>query len=928
MRGFNLIATANDRDRGVNELSSALRRRFNTVVLPLPATAEEEMTIVARRVAELGAALALPEVPAAADEIRRVVTIFRELRDGVTEDGRTSLKTPTGTLSTAEAISVVTNGLALAAHFGDGTLQATDVAGGIVGAVVRDPLHDEVAWREYLETVVRDREGWGDFYDARARRAFDVTAARTCSGSATTGRVRRGRCGGRSTRCGPTSCSSRRRPTPPRRWRGSATPGSSRRSPCSATSSPQPERAVFAPLAAFSPEWQAVLWAAAHGVAVEPIDLPLALTLAEPPDPEALPAGHAPPDPLGDLAAAAGEPDAERWWEDLVEHRGDGEPVFDAVAEAMAATRAGTWTSPHDALREAHMRRRIRAALAAHGRRSPSSAARGTSRRCIRRGHRGRRRRGAARAAQGEGRRHVGAVDAPPAAALDRLRRRRGQPGLVRPRVPPSRPRRRRRASSSTPPTCCAGRGMAASPDHLIAASRLAGSLAALRDRPRPGLAEVLDASDAVLGGLPLVVDELVVGDAVGEVPPDAPQVPLARDLAACQRAARLKPESAPRTIELDLRTPNGLRRSHLLHRLTALGVPWGRLQEGRGSSGTFRETWQVAWEPELSVRLVERAGHGTTVEAAATSCLVEQAAAADPAGRRHRRRRAGPARRPDRRRHAGGAGHRPARRRRARRRRADGHARPAGVGAALRRRAAHRRRRAARRVRRDRARASSPGSAGPPRASRRRGAGDDRADERRPGGARRRSTTRRATPSCPAVLAALADARRVHGLVHGRAVRLLHDGGQWAPADVQARLGRALTPGTPAADGAAFVEGFLAGSGTVLLHDDQLLRRRRRVDRVAARRHVRRCRGPAPAHVRRVRAGRAPPARNPAVDRPGRSDDGDGRRCRHRPRRRRPGHRARHARPMTAFPGHAGRCWPLARWRSLARIVDMSDLA
>ncbi len=166
VQGFNLIATANDRDRGINELSSALRRRFNTVVLPLPATAEEEMAIVARRVRELGAALALPEVPAAADEIRRVVTIFRELRDGVTVDGRTSLKQPSGTLSTAEAISVVTNGLALAAHFGDGTLHATDVAGGIVGAVVRDPLHDEVAWREYVEGVVRGRDGWGDFYDA------------------------------------------------------------------------------------------------------------------------------------------------------------------------------------------------------------------------------------------------------------------------------------------------------------------------------------------------------------------------------------------------------------------------------------------------------------------------------------------------------------------------------------------------------------------------------------------------------------------------------------------------------------------------------------------------------------------------------------------------------------------------------------------
>ena len=166
IRGFNLIATANDRDRGVNDMSSALRRRFNTVVLPLPATIEEEVAIVSRRVAELGVALALPEVPAAADEIRRVVTIFRELREGMTVDERTSLKIPSGTLSTAEAISVVTNGVALAAHFGSGRLSPTDVAGGIVGAVVSDPVHDAVAWREYLEGVVRDRPDWGDFYDA------------------------------------------------------------------------------------------------------------------------------------------------------------------------------------------------------------------------------------------------------------------------------------------------------------------------------------------------------------------------------------------------------------------------------------------------------------------------------------------------------------------------------------------------------------------------------------------------------------------------------------------------------------------------------------------------------------------------------------------------------------------------------------------
>ena len=129
-KGFNVIATANDRDRGVNELSSALKRRFNTVVLPTPETLEEEVGIVQQRVAALGRALELPAEAPALEEIRRVVTIFRELRAGVTLDGKTKLKSPSGSLSTAEAISVVNNGLALAAHFGDGRLQAADMAPG------------------------------------------------------------------------------------------------------------------------------------------------------------------------------------------------------------------------------------------------------------------------------------------------------------------------------------------------------------------------------------------------------------------------------------------------------------------------------------------------------------------------------------------------------------------------------------------------------------------------------------------------------------------------------------------------------------------------------------------------------------------------------------------------------------------------------
>jgi MoxR-like ATPase len=173
IKGFNVIATANNRDKGVNDLSSALRRRFNTVVLPLPDSLDQEVEIVTTRVRSLGAALELPADLAALSEIRRVVTVMRELRAGVTQDQRTTLKSPSATLSTAEAISVMTNGLALAAHFGDGSVRAGDVAASLVGAVIKDPVQDRVIWQEYLETVVRNRPEWKDLY--RACRDFETS---------------------------------------------------------------------------------------------------------------------------------------------------------------------------------------------------------------------------------------------------------------------------------------------------------------------------------------------------------------------------------------------------------------------------------------------------------------------------------------------------------------------------------------------------------------------------------------------------------------------------------------------------------------------------------------------------------------------------------------------------------------------------------
>jgi MoxR-like ATPase len=165
-KGFNVIGTANNRDKGVNELSSALKRRFNTVVLPPPATVEEEVSIVQQRVASLGRALELPGEAPAIEEIRRIVTIFRELRDGKTEDGKQKLKSPSGTLSTAEAISVVNSGVALAAHFGDGRLKAGDVASSLTGAIVKDPVQDAIVWKEYLETVAKERDEWKALYRA------------------------------------------------------------------------------------------------------------------------------------------------------------------------------------------------------------------------------------------------------------------------------------------------------------------------------------------------------------------------------------------------------------------------------------------------------------------------------------------------------------------------------------------------------------------------------------------------------------------------------------------------------------------------------------------------------------------------------------------------------------------------------------------
>lgn len=409
-----------------------------------------------------------------------------------------------------------------------------------------------------------------------------------------------------------------------------------------------PDNAVFYPFASFSPEWVALQWAADARVPVRFIDLALANTLANWPVEVQTTLDDAqrdvhysgeqrPRDPLGDLAHAAGYDDAERWWEDVVEHR-DGSSLFEAVSDAMTVLREAyepdfVPSDPVESRREAQMRTGIRTAI----------------------------RDGFTRIAVVCGAWHVPALFN----ATD-LNQTRSDTALLR-GMPKTKvavtwvPWTHRRLAAATgygagvtspgwyhhlfahPGSDTVARWFseaarvlrtadyATSAADVVEATRLATALASLRGRPLAGLAEVDDAARAVLGDgtdtpMRLLSNELVVGTVIGQVPPHTPMVPLARNLALEQKRLRLAPEAAPRLLELDLRKPRDLSRSRLLHQLIVLRVPWGREVDGRRSVGTFRETWQLCWEPELPVRLIEASAMGTTVHSAAAAALLQRA--------------------------------------------------------------------------------------------------------------------------------------------------------------------------------------------------------------------------------------------------------------------------------------------------------------
>ncbi|MFE7774193.1 DUF5682 family protein [Streptomyces sp. NPDC057445] len=610
-----------------------------------------------------------------------------------------------------------------------------------------------------------------------------------------------------------------------------------------------PGRAAFWPMAEFSPEWVAIRWALAHDVPVRFIDLPAAHSLAAAADPtwgdgeeegEAYPGGDEAAlrvDPIAVLAGTAGYDDPERWWEDVIEHRGtpagdDPLAPFAALGEAMTALREtyGHGGRDRDLVREAHMRIRLRAARKEFGDQIAVVC----------------------------GAWHVPALTGKSAVTADRALLK----GLPKVRTEmtwvPWTHRRLARHSGygagidspgwyahlfSAPDrpverwmTKVAGllreEDRLVSSAHVIEAVRLAGTLAAMRARPLPGLSETTDAIRAVMCDgsdvpLGLVQDRLITGDVLGEVPESAPAVPLQRDLARLQRTLRLKPELLERELELDLRKETDAERSRMLHRLRLLGVGWGTPAAGRGSTGTFRETWQLRWEPELYVKVAEAGIWGTTVLSAATAraesdalsataladvtalaerCLLAELSDALPVVMRAL---------------------------------ADRAALDADVGHLAQALPA-----LARSLRYGDVRATDTAALGevaaglaericvglPPACT---GLDADGAAEMRG----HLDGVHQAIGLLPEsgelngrwteVLRKIAVRDTVPGVIRGRAGRVLLDDGRLAEDEAARLMGLALSPGTPPADAAAWIEGFVGGAssgGMLLVHDERLL--------------------------------------------------------------------------------------------------------
>ena len=432
--------------------------------------------------------------------------------------------------------------------------------------------------------------------------------------------------------------------------------------------------AVFYPFAEFSPEWQALRFGLTRGIPTRFFDLPICHQLGRHAETERAPDAQPTPtegpetaleapedapadqqtgagaeladlveqDPLDWLGRAAGYSDGEAWWNHLVEERGDGLHLFAAIREAMTLVReqsaTGHWTPPRrerEARREAHMRKLMRQAQ----------------------------KEGFTRIAVVCGAWHVPALAQRPSvqsdnALLKSLPKRKvaatwvpwsylhlstasgygagiHSPGWYE-HLWQSAPDRRAIGWVAKAARLLRAEDLDCSSAHLIEAVRLADALAALRARPQPGLDELDEALRTVVcqgedGPMRLIARALVIGERLGSTPEHTPAVPLQRDIAERQRALRLKPEASRKTLDLDLRQPNDLGRSHLLHRLSLLGIDWGTLSRtGRSAKGTFHEDWTLQWEPRHALAIIEASRWGNRVDEAATRFVIDEAKRAD----------------------------------------------------------------------------------------------------------------------------------------------------------------------------------------------------------------------------------------------------------------------------------------------------------
>ncbi|MEM6929007.1 MAG: DUF5682 family protein [Myxococcota bacterium] len=411
----------------------------------------------------------------------------------------------------------------------------------------------------------------------------------------------------------------------------------------------EPARATFFPFAAYSPEWVAIGWALRNRVPVRSIDLPAAVRLHEAIEPAPvvidLPSDEpedeaedeaeveVASDPLGHLARLDGYEDGEAWWNHLIEESQGDPEVFGHVEDAMRALREempadDSPRSRREAAREAAMRQHVRAALretddavvavvgAWHAPFVRPDAFTAKHDRAVLTGLKKAKvvatwvpwtdSRLAKASGYGAGVVHPGWYQSLWDARKDALAGRQ----LATPFQ--TRVAHTLREAGRLAPT-----------SSVIDAVRLTHALTAVRGLARPGLPELMDASVATLcmgddTAWHLVEDALLVGDRVGRVPEDVPQMPLAADLARQQKKLKLKPTGLDKDVKLDLRSEAGGAKSVLLHRLDLLGVRWGRLVDSGRSRGTFRENWRLRWEPEHAVALAEALPYGTTVAGAA----------------------------------------------------------------------------------------------------------------------------------------------------------------------------------------------------------------------------------------------------------------------------------------------------------------------